>query len=91
VTADEYTTGSELAFNLAPGIDVAGLGARWQYFGMTNTEVFGTAGLMVARHVDTPCPRQVGSITRARHGQIISTYRLCAITAPAGFLLLPRP
>jgi hypothetical protein len=91
VTADEYATASELAFNLPPGIAVAGLGARWQYLGMTNTAILGTDGLILVHHRDTPCPRELGSIARARDGQIISTYRVCAITAPAGLLLLPRP
>jgi 4-amino-4-deoxy-L-arabinose transferase-like glycosyltransferase len=91
VTADEYATASELAFNLPQGIAVAGLGARWQYLGMTATEPLGTAGLILVRRRDTPCPHQVGAITRDRHGQVIGTYRLCAITAPAGLLLLPRP
>jgi len=91
VTGDEYATSAELAFNAAPGLAVAGLGARWQYLGMTRTEAFGTAGLMLARNRSTPCFHQLGSITRDRGGQVISTYRLCAITAPAAFLLLPRP
>jgi 4-amino-4-deoxy-L-arabinose transferase-like glycosyltransferase len=91
VTADEYATTAELAFNMPAGIDVAGLGARWQYLGMTKTEPFGTIGLMLARNRGTPCRHLVGSITRDRNGQMISTYRLCAIPAPAGLLLLPRP
>ncbi len=91
VTADEYATASELAFNVPASIDVAGLGARWQYLGMTSTESLGTTGLMLARNRGTPCYHQVGSLTRDRAGQIISTYRLCAINAPADLLLLPRP
>jgi 4-amino-4-deoxy-L-arabinose transferase-like glycosyltransferase len=89
VTADDYATDAELAFYAPAGVAVAGIGARWHYFGITPAKLAG--GIMLTRHSDTICTDPVGTLTRNRGDQVISRYRLCRITAPAGAILLPRP
>jgi len=90
VTADDYATVAELAYYAPPGTAVAGLGARWQYLGMAPAAEFvGETGIMLTRHKDTRCLEQVGTITRNRGDEVIGTYRLCRIVAPAGTVRLP--
>ncbi len=90
ITADDYATVAELAYYAPPGTTVAGLGPRWQYLGMTPaTDLTGATGIMLTRHKDTRCLDQVGTITRNRGDEVISTYRLCRIVAPDGTVRLP--
>ncbi len=90
LTADDYATVAELAYYAPPGTAVAGLGARWQYLGMAPAAEFvGETGIMLTRHKDTRCLDQVGTITRNRGDEVIGTYRLCRIVAPAGTVRLP--
>jgi hypothetical protein len=89
VTADDYATDAELAFYAPAGVAVAGIGARWHYFGFTPAKLAG--GIMLTRHSDTICTDPVGTLTRNRGGEVITTYRLCRISAPVGAFLLPRP
>jgi 4-amino-4-deoxy-L-arabinose transferase-like glycosyltransferase len=92
VTADDYATVAELAYYTPPGVAVAGIGPRWHYLGMTpSPKLAGATGIMLTRHTDTICTDPVGTLTRTRGAEIISSYRLCRIAAPAGAILLPRP
>jgi len=92
VTADDYATDAELAYYAPAGVAVAGIGARWHYLGMNSSpQLAGATGIMLTRHTDTYCADPVAHVTRNRGAEMISSYRLCRITAPKGAILLPRP
>ncbi len=92
VTADDYATISELAYNAPGGIPVTGFGARWGFFGLPPADGLKNAtGILVTRRTDAICPDLAGHVTRQRGGEIIATYRLCRTSALPGMLLVPRP
>jgi 4-amino-4-deoxy-L-arabinose transferase-like glycosyltransferase len=95
-TSDEYGPAAELAFLLPPTDVIAGFSGgfdrRWGYFGLPSAAPFaGTAGILVTRRSDTPCPVLLGTVSRTRGGSVIATYRLCRFVAPARGVILPHP
>jgi 4-amino-4-deoxy-L-arabinose transferase-like glycosyltransferase len=92
-TSDEYGPAAELAFLLPSGDAVAGLpdDRRWGFFTLPPANLAGQQGVLVTRRRDTPCPHDLGRVTRDRGRDVIATYRLCGVTAPSGGVLLPHP
>jgi 4-amino-4-deoxy-L-arabinose transferase-like glycosyltransferase len=92
VTSDEYAVASELAFHLPARIAVTGFDRRWQYFNLPAADIaVGRMGILVTRRTDTPCPIEMGTVTRRRGGEEITPYRLCRFAATPGMVLLPHP
>jgi len=92
LTSDEYALAAELAFHTPPGTIVAGFDTRWHYFNLQPAGIpTGQYGILVTRRTDTPCPVQLGTVTRSRGGAIIAQYKLCRFAAIRGMVLLPHP
>jgi 4-amino-4-deoxy-L-arabinose transferase-like glycosyltransferase len=94
-TSDEYGPAAELAFFLPSDVVAefgGGFDRRWDFLGLPVLNVpAGTPGILVTRRADTPCPVLLGTVTRARGGGIVATYRLCRFLAPADGVVLPHP
>jgi 4-amino-4-deoxy-L-arabinose transferase-like glycosyltransferase len=95
VTSDDYATTAELAYEAPKSVPVVGFvrkfDARWQYFSLPPANETGVAGILVTRRLDAPCAVSYGTVTRARGGSVIDTYRLCRFVPKSGGVLLPRP
>lgn len=91
LTADTYTTASELAFYAPRNVPVIGFGSRWSYFNWPKVQPTGQSGLLLVRQSSGTCQDQVATLTRRRGTQPIEVYRLCRISASAVGWALPRP
>ncbi len=91
LTSDDYATAAALAFYAPKSVPVLGFGRRWSYFNWPDAAPGGETGLLVTRRSGTPCPDQIGTLTRTQDGQPVMNYKLCRITAPAPAKELPRP
>lgn len=92
VTSDEYAVASEIAFHTHASVSVTGFDTRWHFFNLPAANIqTGTAGILVTRRTDTPCPVLLGTVTRRRGTDIIAAYKLCRFAAMPGMVLLPHP
>lgn len=88
VTSNDYATTAELAYHAPAGAVVAGFETRWQYLNFAPGNLAGKTGILVTRRTDTACPALLGTISRRSPRGIVTTYRLCGITAATDGILL---
>lgn len=91
LTADTYTTASELAFYAPRDVPVIGFSGRWLYFSWPKVQPSGQGGLLLVRQGREPCPKPVATLTRRRGTQPVEVYQLCRISADSLGFVLPRP
>ena len=100
IAAEPYGVAAELARDAPPGLPVLAVGPRWSLLRLRHAEAVGS-GLLVetARRREPPDPafwasvEPVGTLDRARDGQVAESYRLYRVRPRPGSLpvLLPRP
>jgi 4-amino-4-deoxy-L-arabinose transferase-like glycosyltransferase len=91
LTSDDYATAAALAYYAPKSIPVLGFGQRWAYFDWPTAAPDSQTGLLITRRATTPCPDQIGTITRERGGQPVMSYRVCRVTALTPAKEFPRP
>ena len=91
LTSDDYATASALAFYAPKNVPVLGFTQRWSYFNWPIATMQGKTGLLITHRASTPCPNQIGTITRRRGNATVMTYRVCRFTARNPAKLFPRP
>ncbi|GAN80980.1 glycosyltransferase family 39 protein [Acidocella aminolytica] len=91
LTSDDYATASELAFYAPKSVAVLGFTPRWTYFNWPVIPARGETGLLITRRSDTPCPNEIGTITRKRGHEPVMLYKVCQITAATAAKDFPRP
>lgn len=91
LTSDDYATAAALAFYAPEDVPVLGFTRRWRYFDWPVIPAQDQTGLLITRRSGTPCPDEIGTITRERDGQPVMSYRVCRITAHTPAKEFPRP